>query len=437
MAVALCALVVPALVQPMLNERDLRVRNHAGALHVFNLDALLGLVPIRTHSAERVVRRQHEGLLVEWARAGRGLISLSLGAQALQSLICLSLVGYLLWAHFARTGTANGADLLLVYWALKMPALGQSLITLAQQYPAQRNMLLRLLEPLNAGGTESGDTAAASVEVAPPPFEPTPPSTAIHIESGKIIAAGHTILEDLQLHINPGEHVAIVGTSGAGKSTLLGLLLGWHRLAQGTIHIDGMPKTGPVQDALRRQCAWVDPGIQLWNRSLLENLSYACDDEPTERMGAVLDQANLRGVLQQLPQGLQTYLGEGGALLSGGEGQRVRLARALMQTDVRLALLDEPFRGLDRDQRHKLLQQMLQWWKGATVLCVTHDVAETLPFRRVLVIDGGRIVEDGSPMHLAAQPTRYKALLDAEKTVREQMWQGDHWRRVRIDGLRS
>jgi ATP-binding cassette subfamily B protein len=71
------------------------------------------------------------------------------------------------------------------------------------------------------------------------------------------------------------------------------------------------------------------------------------------------------------------------------------------------------------------------------VLCVTHDVAETLPFRRVLVIDGGRIVEDGSPMHLAAQPTRYKALLDAEKTVREQMWQGDHWRRVRIDGLRS
>jgi ATP-binding cassette subfamily B protein len=267
--------------------------------------------------------------------------------------------------------------------------------------------------------------------------DPAPPSTAIHIENGRIVAAGHTILEDLQLHINPGEHVAIVGTSGAGKSTLLGLLLGWHRLAEGTLHIDGIPMSGTVQDALRRQCAWVDPGIQLWNNSLLENLNYACEDEPTLRMGAVLDKANLRGVLQKLPQGLQTYLGEGGARLSGGEGQRVRLARALMQTDVRLALLDEPFRGLDRDQRHKLLQQMLLWWKGATVLCVTHDVAETLHFKRVLVIDNGRIVEDGVPMQLASQASRYKALLDAEKTVREQMWQGDHWRRVRIDGLRA
>jgi ATP-binding cassette subfamily B protein len=437
LGVALFALVVPALVQPLLNERDLRVRNHAGALHVFNLDALLGLVPIRTHSAERVVRRQHEGLLVEWARAGRGLISLSLGAQALQSLICLSMVGYLLWSHFVRTGTANGADLLLVYWALKMPALGQSLITLAQQYPAQRNMLLRLLEPLNAGGPEVSDAAQAPAPVPAQPVEPAPPSTAIHIENGRIVAAGHTILEDLQLHINPGEHVAIVGTSGAGKSTLLGLLLGWHRLAEGTLHIDGIPMSGTVQDALRRQCAWVDPGIQLWNNSLLENLNYACDDEPTLRMGAVLDKANLRGVLQKLPQGLQTYLGEGGARLSGGEGQRVRLARALMQTDVRLALLDEPFRGLDRDQRHKLLQQMLLWWKGATVLCVTHDVAETLHFKRVLVIDNGRIVEDGVPMQLASQASRYKALLDAEKTVREQMWQGDHWRRVHIDGLRT
>jgi ABC-type bacteriocin/lantibiotic exporter with double-glycine peptidase domain len=439
-AVALFALVVPALVQPLLNERDLRVRNHAGALHVFNLDALLGLVPIRTHSAERVVRRQHEGLLVEWARAGRGLISLSLGVQALQSLLCLGLVGYLLWAHFARTGTANGADLLLVYWALKMPALGQSLINLAQQYPAQRNMLLRLLEPLNAGGAEVAAAAGVPTVVAATSavsVEPALPSTAIEITEGKIVAAGHTILEELQLHITPGEHVAIVGTSGAGKSTLLGLLLGWHRLAQGSIRIDGIPMTGQVQDALRRQCAWVDPGVQIWNRSLLENLNYARDDESVPRMGEVLDQANLRGVLQKLPQGLQTYLGEGGALLSGGEGQRVRLARALMQTDVRLALLDEPFRGLDRDQRHHLLKQTLQWWRRSTVLCITHDVAETLSFQRVLVVDGGRIVEDGSPAKLAQQPSRYKELLDAEKTVREQMWCGDHWRRVGVDGLRT
>jgi ATP-binding cassette subfamily B protein len=183
---------------------------------------------------------------------------------------------------------------------------------------------------------------------------------------------------------------------------------------------------------LRRHTAWVDPGIQIWNRPMLENLHYACDSDQPGDTGAVLDAADLRQVLQKLPQGLQTCLGEGGALLSGGEGQRVRLARALMQTGVQLVLLDEPFRGLDRTRRAQLLAQARQWWRQQTVLCVTHDVAETLVFDRVLVVDEGRIVEDGHPAQLAAGGTRYRALLDAETRVREGLWQGAHWRRIRI-----
>lgn len=421
------ALLVPALLQPLLNERDLRVRNHAGALHVFNLDALLGLVPVRTHGAERVVRRQHEGLLVEWTRSRRGLIGMSLGAQAVQSTLCLSLVAYLLGDHFSRVGQANGADLLLVYWAVKLPALGQSLIGLAQQYPAQRNVLLRLLEPLSA----ASEALVDDVPVARHPPGPRP-AAAVEITSGKIVAAGHTVLEDLNLNIASGEHVAIVGSSGAGKSTLLGLLLGWHRLAEGRMLLDGTSPSAQDLADFRQACAWVDPAIQIWNASFQDNVNYASEGASHTSMGEVLAQAQLRRVLQRLPQGLQTYLGEGGGLLSGGEGQRVRLARALMQSPVRMALLDEPFRGLDRTQRHELLQQSLLWWKDATVLCVTHDVAETLSFQRVLVIEGGRIVEDGAPAVLAASSSRYRELLDAETTVRERMWQGDHWRRVRV-----
>ncbi|RFO96622.1 ABC transporter permease [Rhodoferax lacus] len=431
-AIALAALLVPALVQPLLNERDLRVRNHAGALHGFNLDALLGLVPIRTHGAERVLRRQHEGLLVEWTRSARGLITLAQGAQALQSLLCLSLVGSLLYLHFERAGSASGADLLLVYWALKLPAIGQTLCHLAQQYPAQRNMLLRLLEPLNT----------PAPPVAPPLQTPDPaapaaaptPGMGIHIQGGKIVAGGHTVLEDIHLHIAPGEHVAIVGASGAGKSTLLGLLLGWHRLSEGHLHIDGAALTDASQQALRHSTAWVDPAIQIWNRSLLDNLHYACDADSAalDRMATVLDQAQLRRVLQHLPEGMQTALGEGGALLSGGEGQRVRLARALMQSGVRLALLDEPFRGLDRPQREALLTQARQWWRTATLLCVTHDVAETLSFARVLVVEDGRIVEDGVPLRLAQSDSRYRALLEAEKQVRQRLWTGANWRRLQL-----
>ena len=167
-------------------------------------------------------------------------------------------------------------------------------------------------------------------------------------------------------------------------------------------------------------------------QSFLDNLGYASEDDALARVSPVIDAADLRGVLQKLPAGLQTLLGEGGGLLSGGEGQRVRLARALLQTGVRLALLDEPFRGTDRRQRAALLAQARDWWKDVTLLCVTHDVGETLPFGRVLVVEDGRIVEDGHPQQLAATASRYRELLDAETLVREQMWKGKQWRHIRM-----
>jgi len=114
----------------------------------------------------------------------------------------------------------------------------------------------------------------------------------------------------------------------------------------------------------------------------------------------------------------------------------VRLGRALAQTQVRLVLLDEPFRGLDRGQRRKLLDEARGWWKEATLLCVTHDVGETLAFDRVLVVDGGRVMEDGVPAELAARTSRYAELLSAETMVRNDMWQGRAWRRVRMDNGR-
>ncbi|HMA06706.1 MAG TPA: cysteine peptidase family C39 domain-containing protein, partial [Ramlibacter sp.] len=136
LAIAVAAVAVPLVLQPLLNESDLRVRNHASALHVFYLDALLGLVPIRSHGAEPAVRRRHEGLLVEWARSSRGQFALSLCAGSLQALVCVALGAWLLAEHFGRSATVSGADLLLVYWTLKLPAIGQSLAALAQQYPA-------------------------------------------------------------------------------------------------------------------------------------------------------------------------------------------------------------------------------------------------------------------------------------------------------------
>lgn len=144
--------------------------------------------------------------------------------------------------------------------------------------------------------------------------------------------------------------------------------------------------------------------------------------------------ADLRGVIDALPNGLQTALGEGVAFLSGGQGQRVRLARGELRPSVGLVVMDEAFRGLDRDQRHALLARAREHWQGATLICITHDVAETLAFPRVVVIDRGRVVEDGDPRALAAEPaTVFASLLGAEHKNRALLWESSVWRRVRVD----
>ncbi len=371
------------------------------------------------------MRRQHEGLLVEWARATRRRLTLSICIDGLQTLLCGGLAGSLLFSHFMRTGTVTGGDLLLVYWTLKLPAIGHGLTALAQQLPMQQNTLARLMEPLSAPEEPACDAPSLSAAARSR-------AVSIAIADGAVVTAGHEILRGLNLTIGPGEHVAIVGASGAGKSTLIGLLLGWHRLATGTLRVDGAPVTGDACEALRRSTAWIDPAIQIWNRSFADNLGYSSEDGGLSRIGDVVDAAALRGVLRDLPDGLQTKLGEGGALLSGGEGQRVRLGRAFAQRDVRLALLDEPFRGMDRDRRCALLADARKRWHGVTLLCVTHDVGETQLFDRVLVIDDGRIVEDDHPDRLAAVPSRYQRLLHAECEVLGQLWESQDWRRVTI-----
>ena len=432
------------LIQPMQTERDMRVRTHNGALSRFYLDALLGLMPIRTHSAERAVRREHEMLLVAWARESLALARIQTLAQSLAAFIGIGFAIWIVLGYIISRGEASGV-LLLLYWTLNLPALGQSLATSARQYPMIRNSMRRVLEPLGTpeedeGVTEwQGDkvTSDRQREVSPlHPFTPSPLHTlTLSLEDVTVHAGGHVILEDVNLAIQPGEHVAIVGPSGAGKSSLVGLLLGWHRPAVGRVLVNGEPLVGEQLQTLRRMTAWVDPSVQLWNRPLQENLRYGHATAENSALGKALQEADLYDVLDRLPHGLQTPLGEGGGLVSGGEGQRVRLGRALLHPDVHLVILDEPFRGLDRAKRRQLLANAREQWRDATLLCITHDVAETQDFARVLVIEDGCIVEDGAPQTLADQPSsRYGHLLKADESVRRQRWTDTAWRRLWLAG---
>ncbi|MFO0725912.1 MAG: ATP-binding cassette domain-containing protein [Myxococcota bacterium] len=415
-ALALAAIVPPFLAAGALAERELRMRTYAGALARSYLDALLGTLPARATGAESALRREHEGLLVEWSRASRAEHGLASGIALIQALLGFGLAIALV-ASQADVGGPPASLLLLVYWALAIPTTGQLLTAAVREIPLHLNTTLRLLEPLGALDDE------AAIEAAPA----SAAGAAITMESVRVVAGGHTILEEISLRVRPGEHLAIVGRSGGGKSTLLGLLLGWSRPAEGTVRIDDRPLDAAALAALRASTAWIDPAVTLWNSSLASNLSYGVVDADVAQLAA---DAGLESTIARLPDGLSTLLGEGGGLVSGGEGQRVRLGRGLAKQRPRLAILDEPFRGLDREVRRAQLWALRQRWERTTFLCATHDLAETADFPRVLVVEEGRIVEDGSPAELAARPgSRYAALVASEERAAI-AW--SKWSRVRL-----
>lgn len=428
LALGAVTLLVPLFAQWLFFEPDMRVQSHAGALSSFTLNALLGLTPIRIHGAERSLRRGQEALLVEWTRARYALQSLSVGFEALLTAASYALVVALVHSYLQGSLQAS-LVLLLVFWALRFPILGQRLLVLTRSFPSVLNRVRRLLEMIGHVPLEPVSLPAvpdlARVQLA----AGKPRGVSIALRRVRVRAAGHVILDDVSSSIAPGEHVAVVGVSGAGKSTLVGLLLGWLRPCRGKLLVDGAPMDQTAVERLRRETAWVDPAISLWNESLLDNLRYGNDAARGWSIGAALDGAELLDLLETLPEGLQTALGEGGGLVSGGQGQRVRLARAMLRADARLVVLDEPFRGLDRQRRARLLQASRRLWADATLLCVTHDVVQTRGFDRVLVVERGRIVEDGTPAALLAREgSRYAQLLQADQRNHRSLWQGDGWR---------
>jgi ATP-binding cassette subfamily B protein len=403
-----------------MTERDLRYRSQSAALNRHYLDSLIGLPPVRAQAAERAVWWQHEVRLVEWARSGLQVLRAGVLIEAAQMLIGSSCAAVLVLNFLARENKP-GAALLLIYWALGMPTLGREIATLVRRVPAYRNLAERLLEPMRMAIDEAtGDDRQI----------PSGTPVEITFESIEVSRSGRPVLDGIDLRIRPGEHVAVVGRSGAGKSTLVGLLLGWHVPTAGEVRIDGLPLDAARLANLRQTTAWVDPSVQLWNRSLFDNIRYGNGTSLIGDIGAVVDTADLRHILERLPDGLQSSLGESGRLTSGGEGQRVRFARALLKEHVRLALLDEPFRGLDLEQRRELLRRARDLWRETTLICVTHDIADTLTFERVLVVDNGRIAEDGEPGALSRSPdSLFAKLLQAERASQSQFSRSGLWKR--------
>jgi ATP-binding cassette subfamily B protein len=206
-------------------------------------------------------------------------------------------------------------------------------------------------------------------------------------------------VQGLNLYIPAGQKVGIVGPSGAGKSTLVHLLQRLYDVQSGKVLIDGQPLTEVGQDSLRAALAVVPQEITLFHRTLMENIRFARPDATDEEVYAAARAACCDGFIRATPQGYDTLVGERGMKLSGGQRQRIGIARAFLK-DAPIIILDEATSALDTESEMEIQRSLVRLMRGRTVIAVAHRLSTLTAFDRILVVKGGKIVEDGTATEL-------------------------------------
>jgi ATP-binding cassette subfamily B protein len=218
------------------------------------------------------------------------------------------------------------------------------------------------------------------------------------------------VLQHFDLTIPHGQRVGLVGASGAGKSTLVSLLQRFHDVQQGAVRIDGQDISHITQASLRDVMAIVPQDISLFHRSVLENIRYARPDATEAEVRQAAETARCADFIAALPEGFDTMVGDRGAKLSGGQRQRLAIARALLK-NAPILLLDEATSALDSESEHAIQHALDHLMRGRTVIAVAHRLSTLRNFDRIVVMQDGRVIEDGPPDVLASRPGPYRDLL--------------------------
>ncbi len=369
-----------------------------------SIDSLLNYETVKYFTNEKHEARLYDDALADWENARRknrlSLLSLNAG----QALIITAAMTAMMWLAALRVaeGAMTIGDFVLI-----------------------NAFMMQLFMPLNflgfvyreiKGSMANIENMFALMDLSSK-VQDTPSAPQLNVTQGHIrfdqvcfdYQPNRQILKNISFEIQPGEKVAIVGASGAGKSTLVKLLFRFYDPTQGSISIDGQDIRSVSQHSLRGAIGIVPQDTVLFNSSIFDNIRYGKPEASDEDVHNAIRMAHLEAFVKQLPDGVETLVGERGLKLSGGEKQRVAIARTILKRPP-ILLFDEATSSLDSNSERSILVALEEIAEGHTSLVIAHRLSTIVDADKIVVLDQGSIVEQGNHEQLLALNGRYAEL---------------------------
>ncbi|EML9985160.1 TPA: cysteine/glutathione ABC transporter ATP-binding protein/permease CydC [Citrobacter amalonaticus] len=360
---------------------------------------LQGQAELTIFGASDRYRAQMEATELQWHEAQRRQSELTALSQALMLLIGAIAILLMLWMSAGGVGDNAQPGALIALFVFCALAAFEALapVTGAFQHLGQVIASAMRITEL----TEQKPEVTFPTDVSDVPDQVT---LTLRDASFSYPEQAQKALDSLSLQVNPGEHIAILGRTGCGKSTLLQLLTRAWDPQQGEILLNGCSIATLNEATLRKTISVVPQRVHLFSATLRDNLLLAAPDASDDQLTDTLRRVGLEKLLDDA--GLNSWLGEGGRQLSGGELRRLAIARALLH-DAPLMLLDEPTEGLDATTESQMLELLAEVMRDKTLLMVTHRLRGLARFDQIIVMDNGQIIEQGNHADLLAQQGRY------------------------------